>query len=211
MHIPDGFLDTRTWVGLDVISACILYFSISRLNKKMSEKHIPLMGVIGAFVFAAQMINFPVVGGTSGHFMGSALIAILLGPFSAILIMSTVLIIQCFIFQDGGLLALGANIFNMGVVGVLSGFYIYLFFNKLFGEKNTMFISGFIAGLFAIVLSASACAIELAMSNTVPFKIVLPAMAGVHFFIGIVEGLITIAVLSFIKKIRPDLLKLEKI
>src|SRR3989304_5436248 len=100
MHIPDGFLDTKTWVSLGAISAGFIALSIARANRKMGEKHIPLMGIMSAFIFAAQMLNFPVAGGTSGHFMGSALLAILVGPWAAVLIMTTILLVQCFIFQD---------------------------------------------------------------------------------------------------------------
>ena len=124
MHIPDGFLDTKTWIGMGGISALFIGAAVRTANKKISEKHIPLLGVMAAFVFAAQMFNFPVGGGTSGHFMGATLIAILLGPWASVLIMTTVLTVQCLIFQDGGLTALGANIFNMGVVGGFFGYYV---------------------------------------------------------------------------------------
>ena len=124
MHIPDGFLDTKTWIGMGCISTVFIGVAVRQANKKISEKHIPLLGVMAAFVFAAQMFNFPVGGGTSGHFMGTTLIAILLGPWASVLIMTTVLTVQCLIFQDGGLTALGANIFNMGVVGGFFGYYI---------------------------------------------------------------------------------------
>src|SRR5574341_1734727 len=103
MHIPDGFLDTNTWIGMAGISGTFICLSVRIANKKISEKHIPLLGVMAAFVFAAQMFNFPVGGGTSGHFMGATLIAILLGPWASILIMTTVLTVQCLVFQDGGL------------------------------------------------------------------------------------------------------------
>lgn len=207
MHIPDGFLDSKTWVGLGVVSVAVVGIAVSKTSKNMGEKHIPMMGITSAFIFAAQMLNFPITGGTSGHFMGAVLAAILLGPLSALLIMTVVLIIQCLIFQDGGLTALGANIFNMGVIGAIGGYYLYLGLKKIIG----MFKSAFIASLVAIVLSASACAAELAFSKTVPIVVVLPAMVLVHSLIGIGEGMITIAVLGFVKKTRPDLLELEKI
>ncbi len=210
MHIPDGFLDTKTWVTLGIVSAGVVSFAIRKTSKKIGEKQVPMMGVLAAFIFAAQMLNFPVAGGTSGHFMGGVLAAILLGPLAGVLIMAIVLIIQCLIFQDGGLTALGANIFNMGLIGAVVGYYLYLGLSRIAGTRG-MFISAFIASWLSIVLAASICAIELAISGTVPLRIALPAMAGVHGLIGIGEGLITVAVLSLVFKVRPDLLKLEKV
>jgi cobalt/nickel transport system permease protein len=211
MHIPDGVLDTKTWLALSAVSACAIAVSVARANKKLGEKHIPLMGIMSAFIFAAQMLNFPIAGGTSGHFMGSVLAAVLLGPFAGILIMSTVLIVQCLVFADGGITALGANIFNMAVIGSLIGYIIYFIFYKIIRGKTGRLIAVFIAGWCSIVLAAGFCAIELAISGTISLNVALPAMAGVHALIGIGEGLITVAVISFIMTTRPDLLELEKI
>jgi cobalt/nickel transport system permease protein len=211
MHIPDGFLDTKTWVSLGVISAGFIALSVARSNRKMDEKHIHLMGIMSAFIFAAQMLNFPVAGGTSGHFMGAVLAAVLLGPFAGILIMTTVLIVQCLVFADGGITALGANIFNMAVIGSLLGYIIYFILYKIIRGKIGRLIAVFIAAWCCIVLAASACALELAISGTMPLNVALPAMVGWHVLIGIGEGLITVAVISFIMTTRPDLLELEKI
>lgn len=211
MHIPDGFLDTKTWATLDVVSAATLAYGISRLNRKIEERQIPLMGVSAAFVFAAQMLNFPIAAGTSGHFMGGALVAILLGPWAGMLVMATVLIVQCLLFQDGGLLALGANIFNMGIVGSLVGGYLYQVLKKIWGGQKGLWAGAFLAGWFSIVVSAGLCAVELALSGTVPLKAALPAMAGIHALIGIFEGFITVSVVGVLQKVRPDLLSLEKI
>lgn len=210
MHIPDGFLDTKTWISLSVVSGGTLAYAAKKVGRKMEEKHIPLIGVMSSFIFACQMLNFPVAGGTSGHFMGGALAAILLGPFTGLLVMSTVLIVQCLIFQDGGLTALGANIFNMGIIGAVLSYYLYITIRKLFGLKN-LTVSAFIIGWLSIVLAASFCAGELAISGTVPLKVALPAMVGIHSLIGIAEGIITALVLSFINKIRPDLIEIEKV
>ena len=211
MHIPDGFLDTKTWVSLGVVSAGLIAVAVARANKKLGDKHIPLMGIMSAFIFAAQMLNFPVAGGTSGHFMGSVLAAILLGPFASILIMTTVLVVQCLVFADGGITALGANIFNMAVIGSLIGYIIYFILYKILRFRIGRLIAVFIAGWCSIVLAASACALELWLSGTIVLNIALPAMAGWHALIGIGEGLITVAVISFIMTTRPDLLELEKI
>lgn len=204
MHIPDGFLDLKTWGGLAAVSAGTVGWAVARTNKTLGEKQVPVLGVSAAFIFAAQMLNFPVAGGTSGHFLGGALAAILLGPASGILVMTTVLLIQCLVFQDGGLTALGANIFNMGVLAVLAGWVIYTLLAR---RKNHISRAGaFLAGLVSVVFAASACALELAFSGTVPLRVALPAMAGVHVLIGIGEGLITVAALELIFRIRPDLI-----
>lgn len=211
MHIPDGFLDTKTWIGMGGISSLFVTIALRKSNKKISEKHIPLLGVMAAFVFAAQMFNFPVGGGTSGHFMGATLIAILLGPWVSVLIMTTVLAVQCLIFQDGGITALGANIFNMGIVGGFFGYYLNAFVQLFIQGKKGIFIGSFIAAWCSIVLSSVCCAIELGISGTIPLKIGISAMSGIHAIIGIGEGFITIATLSLLLRVRPDLLKLQKI
>ena len=210
MHIPDGFLSPATVATTYVLSVGGIGAAVRIANKKLGEKHIPLMGVLAAFIFAAQMLNFPVVGGTSGHIIGVALVAILLGPWSAVIIMSAVLMAQSLIFQDGGLLALGANIFNMGIVGGFGAYYIYRLFNLLLSERDR-YISGFIAAWGSVVLASAACAFELAISGTSPLGTVLPAMTGIHVLIGIGEGLITVAVLKVLATSRVDLLKLARI
>jgi len=195
-----------------VVSAGGVGNAVRIANKKLGEKQVPLMGVLAAFIFAAQMLNFPIVGGTSGHLIGAALAAILLGPWAAVLIMSCVLIAQCLIFQDGGLLALGANIFNMGIVASFSGYYLYRLVSLLLGDnRRGKLVGGFVAAWGSVFLAAIVCAIELAASGTSPIKVVLPAMAGFHALIGIGEGLITGAVLSFVLATRADLLQLQRI
>jgi len=212
MHIPDGFLNTATVVTTGVVSAGGVANAVRIANKKLGEKHIPMMGILAAFIFAAQMLNFPVAGGTSGHVIGAALVAILLGPWAAVIIMSVVLIAQSLIFQDGGLLALGANIFNMGVVAGFSAYYIYRIMGSLLGDSNrSRLVAGFVAAWASVLLASIACAIELAVSGTSPLSVVLPAMAGVHALIGIGEGLITVAVVSVVLSTRADLLKLQRI
>ena len=212
MHIPDGFLSAATVATTYAVSVGGIGNAVRVANKKLGEKHIPLMGILAAFIFAAQMLNFPVAGGTSGHVIGAALVAILLGPWSAVIIMSAVLIAQSLIFQDGGLLALGANIFNMGIVAGFSAHYIYKLAGAFFGDSDRgKLSSGFIAAWGSVVLSSIACAIELAISGVSPLGVVLPAMAGVHALIGIGEGLITMAVVSVIMASRVDLLGLQRI
>ncbi len=212
MHIPDGFLNVTTAATTYVISAGGVGNAVRVANKKLGEKQVPLMGVLAAFIFAAQMLNFPIAGGTSGHVIGAALAAIMLGPWAAVLIMSCVLIAQSLIFQDGGLLALGANIFNMGIIASFVGYYVYRLVTLLLGDDRRGRLVGSAFGAWSSVFLASfACAIELALSGASPIGVVLPAMAGVHALIGIGEGLITAAVLSLVLVTRADLMQLQRI
>ncbi len=209
MHIPDGFLDTKTWVVLDIVSAGFLGTSILKVKNYLDERKVPLMGVMAAFIFAAQMLNFPVGGGTSGHFMGGVIASILLGPWGGCLVMSSVLIVQCFLFQDGGLTVLGANIFNMGVLGSIGGYYIYLALSKTIKGRKGILTGAFLASWCSIMVASGACALELALSGKVSLIVVLPAMLIVHAFIGAGEAIITVSALSFLLKIRADLLEQE--
>jgi len=212
MHIPDGFLNVATVATTYAVSAGGVANAVRLTNKKLGEKQVPLMGILAAFIFAAQMLNFPVAGGTSGHIIGAALAAILIGPWAAAIIMCAVLIAQSLIFQDGGLLALGANIFNMGIVATFSAYYIYRMVGSLFGDsRKSKIIGTFIAAWGSVVLASIACAIELALSGTSPFGVVMPVMAGIHAIIGIGEGLITVAVVSLVLATRADLMQLQKI
>lgn len=164
------------------------------------------MGVTAAFTFAAQMLNFPIAGGTSGHFLGAVFSSVLLGPWAGLLIMTIVLIVQCLGFADGGLTAIGSNIFNMGVIGALGGYTIfYILFTLLQKSRKGFFFALTVASWLSIVMGASAAAIELALSGTSPLNIALPAMAGIHAIIGVGEAIITAAALSLILKTRPDL------
>ena len=210
MHIPDGFISIPVAVTTGIIAAGAIAYGVKATSKKMGDKQVPMMGVLAAFIFAAQMLNFPVAGGTSGHFVGAVLAAILLGPWSALLIMSSVLIVQCLVFQDGGLLALGANIFNMGVISIFTSYYIYKGIYGLSRKSKVGRLAGAgIAAWFSVVIAATACAIELAISGTSPMEVAVPAMAGIHAIIGVAEGAITVAVLGLIMATRADLLELK--
>jgi len=125
LHIPDGFLSTSVSIVLWVLTVLAIAVSLRRVGADLGERQVPLMGVLAACIFAGQMLNFPVAGGTSGHLVGAALAAILLGPWAGILVLTCVVGIQALIFQDGGLLAMGSNIFNMGVVSVFSAWGVY--------------------------------------------------------------------------------------
>ena len=210
MHIPDGFLSATVAVTTGAVAVAGIAVAVKVTNKKMGEKQVPMMGVLAAFIFAAQMLNFPVAGGTSGHFVGAALAAILLGPWATVLIFSSVLVVQSLIFQDGGLLVLGANITNMGIVAGFGSYYIYKGIDALFkhGRIGVLLGAG-IGAWVSVLVSALACAVELAISGTSPWEAAIPAMGGVYMLIGIGEGLITVAVISLIMATRADLLKLQ--
>ena len=211
MHIPDGFLSTGTAVAAWAVSAGSVGYAVRRVSRTLGERQVPLMGVTAAFIFAAQMLNFAVVGGTSGHLLGGALAAILLGPWAGMLVITSVLTIQALLFQDGGLLALGANILNMAVIGVLVGWLVYTGLSRLLGNRPwATFVAGFAAGWLSVEIAALAAAVELALSGTLAWQVVIPAMGGVHALIGIGEGLITVGVLAFLRVTRPDLLTLQQ-
>lgn len=206
MHIPDGFLAANTWVPAWLISIGGLGFCLKKTGQILKDKMVPLMGVMGAFIFAAQMLNFPVMGGTSGHLLGGVLAAVLLGPYAGAIVIALVLAVQCLIFQDGGLTALGANIVNMSFVGAMGGYLIYNFTRKLIGGNRGILAGAAFAAWLSVILASSLCAIELAISGTSPLRIALAAMAGVHALIGIGEAIITCLVVSFVLKVRADLI-----
>lgn len=209
MHIPDGFLSGVVSILLWIVSAIGVAYALKRVSKDLGERQAPFMGVLAAAIFAGQMLNFTVAGGTSGHLLGATIATILLGPWAAVLVLTSVVSIQALIFQDGGLLALGANIFNMGVVGVAVAYMAYRTVQKLAGQRPWgIFVGGFIAAWLSIEIAALSCALELALSGTSPANIAIPAMGGIHALIGIGEGLITIGALAFLYSTRRDLLKI---
>jgi cobalt/nickel transport system permease protein len=203
LHIPDGFLSFIVSAVCWAISAMVLSVAISRTNKSLGEKQVPLMGVMAAFIFAAQMINFPVAGGTSGHLLGGALAAIVLGPWAAMVVMTAVIAVQSLLFQDGGLLVMGANILNMGLITSVIGYGLY---RAVLGRPRRvkLVVAGFAAWL-SVMAGALATALELWLSGTSNLQTVTLAMLGVHAVIGIGESLITVAALTFILQTRPGL------
>jgi cobalt/nickel transport system permease protein len=207
MHIPDGFLSNEVAVALAVPAVAAVGYGLRRAEVDLDDRRVPLLGVTAAFVFAAQMLNFPVAGGTSGHFLGAALAAILLGPWLASLVLAVVLLAQAFVFADGGITALGANVFNMGVIGgvVVGGLTVAV--RRLLPNTRAALLGVAAGGAWlAVVAGAAACAVELAISGTVPLATVLPAMLGVHTIIGIGEAVITVAAVSAVLVTRPDLI-----
>lgn len=207
MHIPDGFLNLSVALLCWLLAILGVGLALWRTRGSLGERQVPLMGVSAAFIFAAQMLNFTVAGGTSGHLVGGALAAVLLGPWAAILTMTTVVGIQALLFQDGGLLVMGANITNMAIIAPLVGYAIYQGVRLLAGGRRWgVLAGGFAAAWGSVVAAAVACSIELAFSGTSPLSVALPAMAGVHVLIGIGEGLITVGALAFVLAARRDLI-----
>ncbi|MFZ5651030.1 MAG: energy-coupling factor ABC transporter permease [Bacillota bacterium] len=201
MHIPDGFLDAKTWISTAALSAGAIGYSIKKSREELDERQVPKLGIMAAFIFAAQMVNFPVAGGTSGHLLGAALATILLGPWNACLIISAVLVVQCLGFQDGGITALGGNIFNMALFGVIAAYLVYNIFSRVLKNPAGRSISIFLAAWASVFVASTLAAIELAVSGTVPFSVVFPAMAVWHALIGIGEGIITVVVVNFLEKL----------
>lgn len=207
MHIPDGFLDAKTLALTGALSVGGLVVAARQVSRDLPANKIPLMGLGAAFVFAAQMINFPVAGGTSGHLLGGVLTAVLLGPGAAAIVIACVLIVQALLFSDGGLLALGANIFNMAFISTIGGWFIYRIVSRVLRNFAGQITAVFFAAWCSVVLAALICAGELSFSSTVAPGIVFPAMTSVHLLIGIGEGLITTLVVLAIHRARPELLE----
>lgn len=209
MHIPDGFLDAKTAVATAGLAAGGLGIALRQVRRQLPRRKIPLLGLAAAFVFAAQMLNFPVAGGTSGHLIGGVLAAALLGPSAAVVVLASVLIVQCFLFADGGVTALGANIFNMGLIGGVVGYAIYRGVRGIFPGTRGLVMAAAFAAWCATVLAAIVCAGELALSGTVAWLAAFAAMANVHMLIGLGEALITALVLVAVARARPSLLEAQ--
>lgn len=205
LHIPDGFLSLTISIIFWIITAIIVSLAVKNSQETLKQRQIPLMGIMAAFLFAAQMINFPVAGGTSGHLLGGALAAIILGPWSGMLVMTSVIGLQALLFQDGGLIAMGGNIFNMGLITCVIGYGLYaLSQNK---SRTIQLGSIAVASWLSVIASALFTSLQLWLSGISPARIVFPAMLSVHALIGIGEAMITVAAFSFILQVRPDLIK----
>lgn len=208
LHIPDGFLSPPVSLVTWAFAIALIALALQQVQKEYKERAVPLMGVCAAFIFAMQMVNFPIPGGTSGHLLGGTLAGVLLGPWAGSLVMVVVFIAQAVMFQDGGLTALGANITNMGLIGTFGGYYLYRFVRSLFGNHTWrgMSVGVAIASWSSVVVAAIITALQLALSGTVPFAVALTAMVSWHIAIGVGEAMITLVSLSFIWRTRPDLL-----
>ncbi len=202
MHIPDNFLSTPVWAILDIISIPVVGLMVKRAGRELEDARVPLLGVMGAFVFAAQMINFPVGVGTSGHLVGGALLAVTLGAAPATIVMTAIIAIQAFVFQDGGVLALGANVFNMAVAGGLAGYLPFWIWGAS-RAKTTIFTGAFLS----VMVSASLALGELLISGVVmPQPLILVSLA-LFMISALIEGAITISVVQAIENLNPGLLQ----
>jgi cobalt/nickel transport system permease protein len=208
MHIPDGFLSTPVAITFWLISILVIAFALRQVNKDLGEREVPVMGVLAAAIFAGQMLNFSITGGTSGHLLGAALATILLGPWAAVLVMTCVVSIQALIFQDGGLLVLGANLFNMAVIGPAVSYLVYATVKRLSGgQRWGIFAGSALAAWASIFIASLSCSLQIAVSGISPANVAVPAMAGIHALIGLGEALITLGAVSLVYAARRDLLK----
>ncbi len=207
MHIPDAVLDPTVAVATSLVAAGGIGYGVRSLRESARDRTTVLMGSMAAFVFAAQMVNFPVpFVPASGHLLGGVLAAVLLGPWAGALVVGAVLVVQCFLFGDGGLTALGANFVNMGLVGSLGGYAIYAPIRRGIGGPKGVLIGAMVAAWFSVILASGAFAVELTLSNRgIGFFSVLGWMALVHSAIGLGEALITGSVVRFLLLVRPDL------
>lgn len=207
MHIPDGFMDATTSLGAGAISVAGLTVSARKAAADLGDRLAPLAGLVAAFVFAAQMVNFPVAGGTSGHLIGGVLAAVLVGPWAAAVCLAVVLCVQA-LFADGGLTALGLNVLNMGLVAGLGGYVVFLGARRVLPRTHTgITVAAGTAGGVSVVLAAVAFVAEFAVGGTVELSLgsVLAAMVGVHVLIGIGEGVLTAMTVAAVLASRPDL------
>ena len=208
MHIPDGFIDVQTSTIFAGLAATGVATALKGARTQLDEKTAPLAGLTAVFIFAVQMLNFPVAAGTSGHLLGGALAAVLVGPWAATLALTVVLLMQGFLFADGGLTALGLNVFNMGIIGVWVGYAVFLLVRKALPKtRASISLAAAIGGLISVPAAAIGFTIEYAMGATATFSVstVLSAMVGTHILIGIGEALITGLTVSAIMASRSDL------
>ncbi len=206
MHIPDGMLEARTWIPAWLGSAGLLGYAVKRVRQTLSNGKTVMMAVIAALIFALQMLNFPVAGGTSGHFAGGALAAIVLGLWPGMLVMAAVLVVQALFFGDGGITAMGANFLNMAIIGPAVGWAIHRGLTRLSQSRKMKLAASAAAGWCACVIGAISAALMLWLSGRAPLGTVLFAMGGWHAVIGIGEAVITAGIVGYLLAVRPDLL-----
>jgi cobalt/nickel transport system permease protein len=205
LHLPDGFLSLSISIICWMLTAVMLTLAVRRTQKAFDDRLIPLAGIMAAFIFAGQMINFPVAGGTSGHLVGATLAAVVLGPWLGILVMTAVIGLQALLFQDGGLVVMGANILVMGVIPIMVGYGLYR--PVVTGSRRMKLVAATVAAWLSILAAAFVTALLLGFSGTSSLRIAIPAMMGIHALIGVGESLITVSALSFIMGARPQLLQ----
>ena len=208
MHIPDGFINVPTSAGFGAAATGGVWYSLRRSAELLDDRRIPLAGLVAAFVFAAQMVNFPVAAGTSGHLMGGTLAAVLVGPWLGATVLTVVLIVQAIVFADGGLSALGLNVFNMAVLGALGGYVVFLLLRRVLpATRAAVATAAGIAAGVSVLLAALGFSLQYALGGAggASAATVTAAMVGVHTLIGIGEGAITGLVVGSVLAARPDL------
>lgn len=211
MHIPDGWIDPVFLIITWIATIIVITMSLKKL-RDIEETRIAYMAVLGGTIFAAQMLNFPIIGGTSGHLLGGVLAASIVGPWGAVLVITVVLLIQALLFADGGIIALGANIFNMGIIGVFIGYLVirYLMLNNDSKDNKIRYYGGvFLGSLLSVVGASFLAAIEIGIPiiNTpaaIPFTVALPTILLYHLLIGIGEGIITSAIVLYFNTIEMN-------
>ncbi len=208
MHIPDGFLDLPVIVVTYAVAITWLAYSFYKVGKGVGKDKLSMVPVLAAGIFVAQMLNWPIPGGTSLHFVGGALAGVLLGPYLGSIVIFIVLLVQCLIFHDGGITALGANVLNMGIVDVLVGYATYVLALKLLGpERRARLIGAFVGGWLGITLAGIVCGLEIGYSSACPFGIAIsvPVMGAWHAVLGVIEGFITAFVIDYLR-VRADII-----
>ncbi len=210
MHIPDGFLTLNVIIPAFIIT--ILFWTISIKKIKLTDQQVPIMGLLTALFFAAMMMNYPIIGGTTAHLLGGASIGLILGPFAGCISVTIIIVLQAFLFGDGGLTTLGANVLNMGIIGVFIPCAIFLASNKVFKIKTTtsLYATIFISAFVGDVLAAIAAGTELGLSAPTfqyGLSVAVPAMAINHSIIGVAEGIVTVILIGTLLKLRPDVLQ----
>jgi len=208
MHVPDGFVNAGTAAAAGVISAGAVGYSLRQTRHQMSDRQIPLAGLTAAFVFAAQMVNFPVAAGTTGHLLGAAMAAVLLGPSMGAVVVTVVVVVQALVFADGGLTALGLNVLNLAIIPAYGGYAVFRLFRKVLPRSRSGVVAATgLAGGLSVVLAAMAFSLEWLFGATapVPFDTVFSAMVGVHIFIGVGEGVISAVAVGAVLASRPDI------
>jgi cobalamin biosynthesis protein CbiM len=208
MHVPDGFIDAPVSVGAGVLAAAGIAVCLRGARRELNERTAPMAGLVAAFVFAAQMLSFPVASGTSGHLLGGALAAILVGPFTGALCVTVVLLVQAVFFADGGLTALGVNIVNMSLVTVLVGYLVFQGLRRVLPEtRKSVVTASFVAALVSVPVASMSFVLFYALGGTtdVPLGQVTTALLGVHILIGVGEAVITALTVASILATRPDL------
>lgn len=214
MHIPDGFLDLSICLIMYLATAIFWVFAFRRTKEALTDEQVPLMAMLTAMFFAAQMMNYPIIGGTTAHLLGGPILALTLGPYAGLISMTIILLIQAFFFGDGGITTFGANVWNMGVVGVFVSYSVFLLVAKIIKNDRGMLIGAFLGAFLGDWSAAIFAGLELGLSTlSFPYtvQIAVTAMGLHHSFIGIGEGIITVAIISILLKTRPDLLQLPKI